>query len=171
MRRVSKVMGALACALPLACADSSNAPTAPRPVPSFSGNGAYVEWGESGFSYDDVGPCGTEPLRFQGILHSRYHLVVTPSGSTRTMQLIIEEVGTATGVNTGTVWQLIRVPQLHTLESSAKTALYLVHESLWYGTEAGDRLHVNMDIHFTWNANGELTASKVDLGDCHLQPR
>lgn len=36
MQRSFRFLAILACALPLACADSSNAPTAPGPVPRFS---------------------------------------------------------------------------------------------------------------------------------------
>ncbi len=40
MRRSFHFLAMLACAMPLACSDSSNTPTAPAPLPSFSANPA-----------------------------------------------------------------------------------------------------------------------------------
>lgn len=170
MRRSFRFLALLACALPLACSDTS-APTAPVPAPSFSDNGAFVLWGETVFGpWDFVADCGTEPLRFQGTMFNRYHLVTAPSGATHYVQLMIDAQATATGVNSGTVWQLMRVPQMHRLDFANKTALMIVHESDWYTNDAGDRLHAQFVIHFTWNPNGVLTAYKMNVADCHLQP-
>ena len=173
MRRSFRFLAILACATPLACSDTTNAPTAPAPVPSFSAadNGAVITRGEVVFPFDYIafGACVNEPLHIYGSMLSAYKRVESPSGALLYTEVLVDPRWNVVGVNSGTVWQLDR-SQVHVHNFGFKSARFLVNENDWYQNEAMDRLRIQWLLRMVWNANGELVTETMNIADCHLQP-
>ncbi len=173
MRRSFRFLALLACALPLACADVSNTPTAPTPVPalSTSDNGAVITRGETVFPFDYVayGACVDEPLHVYGSMLNAYKRVTTPSGAFLYAEVLLEPRWNVVGVNSGTVWHLSR-SQVHLHNFGFQSARYLVNENDWYANDNLDRMRVQWLIRMVWNANGELVTETMNIADCQLLP-
>ncbi len=172
MRRSFRFLAVLACALPLACADS-NTPTAPAASPvaraAAADNGAIVTRGETEFFFDYMTPaaCLGEPLHVFGSMLNTYKLVQAPSGASNYMEVLLEPRWNVVGVNSGTVWHLLR-SQVHVHSFPFGSAPYLVNENDWYQNDSLDRMRVQWLIRMVLNADGELVAYKMDIADCQV---
>ncbi len=172
MRRSLRFLTILACALPLACSDTSTTPTAtaPPPVPSLStGNGAIITRGETVFPFDYTAPatCVGEPLHVWGSMLNAYKVVTAPSGAFLYAEVLIEPRWNVVGVNSGTVWHLVR-SQVHVHNFGFKSARYLVNENDWYENDSLDRMRAQWLLRLVWNANGELVMDEMNILDCQL---
>ncbi len=171
MLRSFRFLAVLACALPLACSDTSNAPTATAPGPRLSENGAIVTGGQTVFPFDYVayGACVDEPLHVYGSMLNTYKVVMAPSGAFLYTEVLLEPRWNVVGVTSGTVWQLVS-SQVHVHNFGFQSARYLVNENDWYQNDAMDRMRIQWLLRMVWNANGELVTQTMNIADCKLLP-
>ncbi len=171
MRRSLRFLTILACALQLACSDTSKTPTAQVPAPSFSENGALITRGETVFPFDYTayGSCVDEQLHVYGSMLNTYKLVMAPSGAFLYMEVLLEPRWNVVGVTSGTVWQLAS-SQVHVHNFGFKSARYLVNKNDWYQNDAMDRMRIQWLLRLVWNANGELVTETMNIADCKLLP-
>ncbi len=174
MRRSFRFLAVLACALPLACSDTS-APTAPVSPPAAraagADNGAIITRGETEFFFDYATPaaCVGEWLHVFGSMLNTYKLVQAPSGASAYTEVLLEPRWNVVGVTSGTVWHLVR-SQVHVHNFPFAGAPYLVNENDWYRNDALDRMRVQWRIRLIWNANGQLVSDEMNIADCQVIP-
>lgn len=132
------------------------------------GDGADQQWERDSFYVDSVGvviPCLAETMHFYGEVPYSRHSVTTPSGGTSYHYRLLPQtpnippfvgVGEASG-------KVYRFKNGHPLNESfhlaaGETLSVRIREM--YVSDDGDKLVGNVHIHFTTNANGELTAER-----------
>ena len=160
----------LLVAFAIGCGDDAVAPgTQDLAQPVFAafhenGEGVFVSSGDYNLN------CLNETVREAGTeIAYRYHLTVTPSGHTIFVEPFIPGTGTGTllGLSSGTIWTLDRVVSPYVERVTAGTSVHFT-ANIWWVSETGPTLNIHSLFHISTNANGQITAAKVDLGDCRL---
>ena len=162
MKNSTKLSTALVAALAVASTIAWSGP----------GGGATTEWERSSFHVDNVGvviPCMAETMHFYGEVPYRRHSVISASGNTSYhFQLLPVTPNTPPFSGVGEIsGKFFRYLNGHPLSESfhlaaGETLSARIQEV--YVADDGDKIIWDAHVHFTTNANGELTAEKESLG-------
>ena len=131
---------------------------------------ADVQKGTYVFTYDKVQywGCAGEMIHNVFELNLQYTRIVLPNGNYVYLELEdpMVVVGTITGLTSGTVWQRREVSAW--VERSTGGDGFTFAGTVIFSSETGPTIVVQWVTHFSYNANGDLTAD-VDLSNCKVR--